>query len=360
MKRSNRNRAPARQSPRGRVRRGLRVLAICGLAAAFCAPTVPAQPAPPPDTSATTLAPLAPTADLSEAQREEAQWLNAATPIAGGSNPAAAPFMAAAASQADRQRATECMTSAIYYEAGSESVDGQRAVAQVILNRVRHPAYPKTICGVVYQGSRQSTGCQFTFTCDGSLARGASRAGWMTARRIAEEALSGATFAPVGLATNYHADYVFPRWAPRLIKNASIGAHIFYRWAGVWGQPVSFGQSYRGMEPSSEALKDAALAAFQDRSAKEGLTQLATLESSRLSASSLDVELAVAKDTLGLKNPRLIDLQKQRAAVGHRSRLAELAAVNAELASAQRTLGPRHPRIIALERQRALLSGGSS
>jgi spore germination cell wall hydrolase CwlJ-like protein len=321
---------------------------------------VPAQPTPPPLISTEDPVPAPPVAELDDVLRGQAQQLNAATPIAGGANPAATPFKAGAASQADRLRAIECMTSAIYYEAGSESIDGQRAVAQVILNRVRHPAYPKTICGVVYQGSRQSTGCQFTFTCDGSLARGVSRAGWVTARRIAEEALSGATFAPVGLATHYHADYVFPHWAPRLIKNASIGAHIFYRWAGAWGQPISFGQSYRGGEPSSEALKNAALAAFQDRSGKERLTELATLGSSGLSAASIDVELAVAKNTLGLNNPRLLDLQKQRVAVGHRSRSAELAAVNAELASAQRTLGARHPRIIALQRQRALLSGSSS
>ena len=106
--------------------------------------------------------------------------------------------------------------------------------------------------------------------------------------------------------------------------------------------------------------KSAALAAFQDRSAKGNLTELATLGSSRLTAASIDVELAIAKDALGLKNPRLIDLQKQRAAVSHRSRSVELAAVNAELASAQRTRGARHPRIVALERQRQLLSGRSS
>jgi len=71
----------------------------------------------------------------------------------------------------DQMRALTCLTQAVYYEAASEPDGGQRAVAQVVLNRVAHPAYPKTVCGVVYQGSERSTGCQFTFTCDGALAR---------------------------------------------------------------------------------------------------------------------------------------------------------------------------------------------
>ena len=91
----------------------------------------------------------------------------------------------------DRTRALECLTAAIYYEAASEPDQGQRAVAQVVLNRVAHPSFPNTVCGVVYQGSERSTGCQFSFTCDGSLMRVPSKFFWERARGVAAQALSG-------------------------------------------------------------------------------------------------------------------------------------------------------------------------
>ena len=101
----------------------------------------------------------------------------------------------------------------------------------------------------------------FTFTCDGSLARRPDPAGWARAKAIAEAALVGAVYAPVGWATHYHADYVVPYWAATLAKNAVVGAHLFYHWAGGWGRPAAFDQSYRGGEASAEALRTAALAA---------------------------------------------------------------------------------------------------
>jgi len=131
----------------------------------------------------------------------------------------------------------------------------------VILNRVRHPAFPASVCGVVYQGSTRPTGCQFTFTCDGSLYRGPDVAGWRRAYAIAEQALGGYVYAPVGYATHYHANYVVPVWAQSLSKSAVIGAHIFYRWAGGWGRPPAFAQRYSGHEANATALRDAALAA---------------------------------------------------------------------------------------------------
>lgn len=134
---------------------------------------------------------------------------------------------------ANRTRALTCLAQAISYEAGNETVAGQEAVAQVILNRLRHPAYPKTICGVVYQGSERKTGCQFTFTCDGSLRRARSVQSMAFATAIAERVLSGGTSLIVGGATHYHANYVSPYWAPSLVKIASIGAHIFYRMPGA-------------------------------------------------------------------------------------------------------------------------------
>lgn len=148
-----------------------------------------------------------------------------------------------------RNRALECLAQAVYYEAASEGLDGGKAVAQVVLNRMRHPAYPASVCGVVYQGSERVTGCQFTFTCDGSLARIPARALWQQAQRIALEALAGRVYAPVGHATHYHADYVLPYWADSLDKSVQIGRHIFYRLKGGLGAKSFFRQRYAGREP---------------------------------------------------------------------------------------------------------------
>ena len=128
--------------------------------------------------------------------------------------------------------ATECMTEAIYYEAGHEPEAGKRAVAQVILNRAASPAFPHSVCGVVQQGAKHP-GCQFTFMCDGSLGRHPNATSWEGARQIAQQALNGVIDADVGAATHYHADYVFPTWAPQMVKLIKIGHHIFYRWKGA-------------------------------------------------------------------------------------------------------------------------------
>ena len=157
-------------------------------------------------------------------------------------------FSAAHASALDRGRALECLTAAIYYEAASESDDGERAVAQVVLNRVRHPAFPATVCGVVYQGS-ETHGCQFSFACDGSMARARSRAGWTRAMRVAAEALAGQVFAPVGLATHYHTYAVTPAWNRAMVMTDAVGAHFFHRWKGYWGTAAAFSRLYAGHEP---------------------------------------------------------------------------------------------------------------
>jgi len=149
----------------------------------------------------------------------------------------------------DRTRALQCLTAAIYYEAASEPDAGQRAVAQVVLNRVAHPAYPNTVCGVVYQGSERSTGCQFSFTCDGSLARRPSRLFWDRAEKVARAALAGYVFTPVGLATHYHTLAVHPYWAPSLNYLTTIGAHRFYSFRGPAGAPGTFRFAYAGGEP---------------------------------------------------------------------------------------------------------------
>lgn len=149
----------------------------------------------------------------------------------------------------DSYRALNCLTSAVYYEAGNEPEEGQRAVAQVVLNRVRNPLWPRSICAVVYQGSeRTDLRCQFTFSCDGSMARRADMAGWTQARRVAQQALAGQVYAPVGLATFYHTLAVRPGWAAAMRPVAVIGVHIFYRSPGVHGSAAGFRMAYLGRE----------------------------------------------------------------------------------------------------------------
>ncbi len=151
----------------------------------------------------------------------------------------------------DRSRAAECLTAAIYYEARSESDQGQRSVAQVVLNRVAHPAYPNTVCGVVYQGSERTTGCQFSFTCDGSLARRPNPMFWERARSVAATALAGYVEPTVGLATHYHTIAIHPYWAPSLNHIITVGAHRFYSFRGKAGAMGTFRFSYRGGEPAA-------------------------------------------------------------------------------------------------------------
>ena len=206
-----------------------------------------AEPLPPPAAPATALRPIAP---------DQALKINAALPLDASSGPAARPFVVPASVRAN---ALECLTSAVYYEAAQESDAGQRAVAQVVLNRVRHPAFPASVCGVVYEGSTRITGCQFTFTCDGSLGRAPASASWARARRVAEAALAGAVYAPVGNATHYHANYVLPYWASSLARVHKEGAHIFYRWNGGWGRPAAFSQGYSAREANPAVLRSAAL-----------------------------------------------------------------------------------------------------
>lgn len=203
---------------------------------------------------------------------DQALQVNAEIPVAQGPNPAAAPFKFQGTAAA-RKQALTCLSSAVYYEAGNQDIDGERAVAQVVLNRVRHPAFPASICGVVYEGSTRPTGCQFTFTCDGSLYRQPDSVGWKRAWNVAEAALSGYIYAPVGWATHYHADYVVPTWASSMAKNAVVGAHLFYRWSGGWGQPAVFTKVYAAREPDALALRNAALAVEHVTPAQSSVAQ---------------------------------------------------------------------------------------
>ena len=179
---------------------------------------------------------------------QQAQAVNVSIPFSKLPNPAAQAFRIDASDVADRARALDCLTAAVYYEAASESDDGEAAVAQVVLNRLRHPIFPKTVCGVVFQGSELPTGCQFTFTCDGSLGRRPSADGWKRAQKVAARALDGYVMKQVGEATHYHTQWVVPYWQPTVTKLTQIGAHIFYRWSGGMGSPAAFHGQYAGFE----------------------------------------------------------------------------------------------------------------
>ena len=191
---------------------------------------------PPPDL----LRPLTP---------EEAAKENAERPFAARPDTPASRFVLKTDAE-DRARAITCLAQAIYYEAAGEGTDGGRAVAQIVLNRLRHPGYPTTVCGVVYEGADRPTGCQLSFTCDGSMQRIPVPALWTRSREIAEQALEGRVFAPVGHATHYHADYVLPYWADSLDKSVQIGRHIFYRLRNSLGDARAFSQRYGGTEPA--------------------------------------------------------------------------------------------------------------
>jgi len=187
---------------------------------------------------------------------DEAKLINAALPFSGAPVIAANSFVLPAGETLDQRRALLCLTQAVYYEAGYEPMEGRRAVAQVVLNRMRHPAFPKSVCGVVYQHN-SSPVCQFSFVCDGSLLRRPAAASWKQAEDIARAALAGYVERSVGAATHYHADYVAPRWAPLLTKINKLGAHIFYRWPGAWGRPGAFTGRYIGEPRDPASLRPA-------------------------------------------------------------------------------------------------------
>ena len=135
-----------------------------------------------------------------------------------------------AARKARRRADLECLTDAVYYEARGENVRGQAAVAQVVLNRVKHPAYPKSVCGVVFQGAGRR-GCQFSFACDGSMSGRRERAAWNQARGIAARVLAGNATGYIGSATHFHTTAVSPLWAPQMLRVAQVGVHVFYKFS---------------------------------------------------------------------------------------------------------------------------------
>ncbi len=219
-----------------------RLPARYGMAGAPLAPGLPALRAPTAGNGA------GDGGDSEGVQAQLARAFNATVPVARGVLIPAQPFYLDA-SFADRARALDCLAAADFYEAGGDPSD-QRAVAQVVLNRVRHMAFPATICGVVFEGADRPTGCQFTFTCDGSLVRRRpTPSAWQQARRVAAEMLLGRIDPDVGQATHYHTDWVSPIWDRTMDKLAIVKTHLFYRWRGAGGAPSAFAKRYAGSEP---------------------------------------------------------------------------------------------------------------
>ncbi|MDI1325732.1 MAG: cell wall hydrolase [Brevundimonas sp.] len=161
---------------------------------------------------------------------------------------AAQPFRLGGALDASRD--LECLTQAAYYEARGEGRDGMRAVAQVVLNRVRHAAFPNSVCGVVFQGAGRRTGCQFSFTCDGSMRGRVNQVAWNRAREVASSALSGGVFAPVGNATFFHTTGVSPGWRHAMVRVNQVGDHLFYRFGGRSGSRGAFTYTARPSGPA--------------------------------------------------------------------------------------------------------------
>jgi spore germination cell wall hydrolase CwlJ-like protein len=217
---------------------------------------VPRLAGPPPAVEPVRLIDLAP---------DDAQAINAAVPFVKGPLVGARPY-AFAGNEVARENALTCLAAAQWYEAGDDP-KGQAAVAQVVLNRLRHPAFPKTVCGVVFQGAERATGCQFTFTCDGALQRRPAPEAWARARAVAARALSGEVDKAVGLATHYHTDWVVPYWSGTLDKIARVGPHLFFRWKGGWGRLPAFSGQPQGsgaIDPRIVWLMDPAVRARLD------------------------------------------------------------------------------------------------
>ena len=195
------------------------------------------------------------------------------------------PFQMAGASARDLQ----CLTTAVYYEARGDGQAGMAAVAQVVLNRTRHPDYPKYICQVVFQGAQARTGCQFSFTCNGAMSRPVERNAWKRAEDVARQVLNGQLAMSIGSATHFHALSVSPPWSGTYQRVAVIGGHAFYR----QGSAMSAARALNGTPiPSTEAP---ILAGFSGRGTP--LAAMLTLEPEKdtaAGAQSSAIEQAVA------------------------------------------------------------------
>jgi spore germination cell wall hydrolase CwlJ-like protein len=212
----------------------------------------------------------------------------------GPFNPAVAPFRLTNALESSRE--LECLSEAVYYEARGETPSGQAAVAQVVLNRVRHPSFPKSICGVVFQGAAAHSGCQFSFACDGSMRRSREVGAWKRAQKVATRALSGAVMSEVGAATHFHTTGVAPGWGPRLLRVAQVGMHVFYRFGGRSGAPDAFSRTPR--PSTADDLPNVTLASLPAGTTADGKSAPIQLASA-LVISSPEKPAAAAQGGMG-------------------------------------------------------------
>ncbi len=187
-----------------------------------------------------------PTLNIGHLSMADAERINGVIPDSHTESLPVAPFVLRA-SAPERAQAVNCLAAAVYFEAALEPRAGQEAVAQVVLNRMRHGGFPKSVCGVVFQGSDRP-GCQFSFACDGSMARPPVAWAWRNAKDVAERALNGHVMTQVGTATHYHTSWVMAWWTPTLVKVGRIGGHIFFRPTGPDGLPQAFTLAYGGGE----------------------------------------------------------------------------------------------------------------
>jgi spore germination cell wall hydrolase CwlJ-like protein len=191
------------------------------------------------------------TADLTARLGQSATAVTLQARLTQVNVPAARPFHFASGDALGSTRDLDCLADAVYYEARGETPAGQAAVAQVVLNRVRHPAFPKSVCGVVFQGAQTGDGCQFSFACDGSMRHEREAMAWRRSREVASRALAGSVMSSIGNATHFHVVGLQPGWGPRLLKVAQIGLHVFYRFGGGAGAAGSFTASPRHSAPGS-------------------------------------------------------------------------------------------------------------
>ena len=224
---------------------------------------------------------------------QTARQKNDAIPFTDRPISAATPFLSKLEGP-DRLRAEACLAVAAIYEAGYDP-DDQRPVMQVVLNRVRHPAWPNSVCEVVFQGAERATGCQFSFTCDGSmLRRQPSGVQFERAKLLAGAMLDNEVDPRVGWSTHYHTDWVHPYWSTNLDKSAAVKTHLFFRWNGWWGTKPAFRAMPSPIEPAI-----AAVAAF-DRWHEGGLTDdLISQEDAGLVLVQPDIGGAEAALTVG-------------------------------------------------------------
>ncbi|MDP3491866.1 MAG: cell wall hydrolase [Hyphomonadaceae bacterium] len=175
------------------------------------------------------------------------------------------------AGRGNEQEEADCLAEAVYYEARSEDTTGQMAVAEVVMNRVRDPRFPKTVCAVVYQGHYRETGCQFTFTCDGSLHNKPRGESWDRAKAVAMNVMLGLSKPVTNKATHYHTDYVNPYWKAGMVETKVLGTHIFYRFPKTTAEWTTARIALEAQEHREQSVPEGAGMIFVDGDATDGL-----------------------------------------------------------------------------------------